>query len=115
MMTVKHAAFRRVLARGKQLYGEVEVHVDHPMASRLLAYFRKEDNGKLQLVFVMREPEDGASVAGVAEDSFVATAEDVTERMFSGPNHSAGEDRHVFGRQIASVGEVREALERHLG
>lgn len=113
MLTVKHAAFRRVLERGRQLYGEVEVHTDHPLGSRLLAYFRKEDNGKLQLVFVMREnPESGA---GGGEDGFAVATEDVTERMFSGPNHSAGEDRHVFGRQIASVDEVREALERHLG
>ncbi|MEK0314370.1 hypothetical protein [Cohnella sp. 56] len=112
MLTVRNAAFRRVLARGAQLYGEVEVLTDHPRASRLLAYFRKEEDGRLQLVRIMREDADPA--ADAAEGGAFTAVADVTELMFSGPDHAAGEDRHVFGRQIAAIGEVREALERHL-
>lgn len=116
MLTVRNAAFRRVLARGAQLYGEVEVLTDHPRAPRLLAYFRKEDDGRLQLVRVMKEDSYlEPSVLGVVELPVYAATEDVTELMFSGPDHAAGEDRHVFGRQIAAIGEVREALEKALG
>ncbi|SFB39914.1 hypothetical protein SAMN05216312_10798 [Cohnella sp. OV330] len=115
MLTVRHAAFRRVLARGRQLYGEVEVHTDLARAPRLLAYFRKEDDGRLQLVRVMKEDsylEPG--VIGVVDLPVYAATEDVTEQLFSGPDHAAGEDRHVFGRQIVAIGEVRQALEQAL-
>lgn len=110
MLTVRRAAFRRVLARGAQLYGEVEVDTDFPRAARLLAYFRKEDDGRLQLVRVMRDE----AADGEPEDAVFASQTDVTELLFSGPDHAAGADRHVFGRQIAAIDEVRMALERHL-
>ncbi|GIO12551.1 hypothetical protein J19TS2_21060 [Cohnella xylanilytica] len=112
MMTIRHAAFRRILDRGSGRYAEVEVETDHSRSPHLLAYFRSEGGGRYQLVRVIAN--DADTEADWFDNSLHSAYEDVTTRMFAGPNHGAAEDRVEFGRRLVEYGDIREQLDRHL-
>lgn len=108
MITIRDASFRQVLERGGRRYAEVEVETDLRSSPRLLTYFRKEGNGRYQLVRVIAEE------ARAEEDGLYSEAEDAASQMFAGPSHSGEEDRAQFGRRIVEYGDIRRQLDHHL-
>jgi hypothetical protein len=110
MLTVRQAAFRRVLEQGGETYAEVEVFTDNPRDPGLLAYFRAGSKD-YQLVRVMKNEAD--TEVDWYDNNLHDALEDVTITMFSGPSH-AGEDRNAFAERILVYDGIRETLERNL-
>lgn len=108
MITIRDASFRQVLERGGRRYAEVEVETDLRSSPRLLTYFRKEGNGRYQLVRVIAEE------THAEEGGLYSAAEEAAAQMFAGPSHSGEEDRAQFGRRIVEFGDIREQLDHHL-
>jgi hypothetical protein len=112
MLTIRRASFRRVLERGSQRYAEIEVETDAARAPRLLAYFRREGNGRYQLVRVIANDADAET--DWFDNSLHAAYEDVTAQMFAGPSHGGAEDRVQFGRRLLEYGDLQRQLDIHL-
>jgi len=113
MMTIRRASFRQVLERGGRRYAEVEVETDRRASPRLLAYFRREGNGRYQLVRVIAGEED-SEPEGMGSGLHSAAEADIASQLFGGPGHGGEEDRAHFGHRIIEFGDIREQLDRHL-
>ncbi|MBB6633867.1 hypothetical protein [Cohnella thailandensis] len=114
MITIRNAEFRRILDRGGQRFAEVELDTNQASAPHLLAYFRKEGNGRYQLVRVIA---DDAKAKSDTDEPYVgafADTLDVTSLLFAGPDHGALEDRIAFGYQILDFGDIRSQLDSQL-
>lgn len=113
MMTIRHASFRQVLERGGRRYAEVEVETDRRASPRLLAYFRREGNGRYQLVRLIAGEEDTES-DGMESGLHLTAEADVASQLFGGPSHAGEEDRAQFGHRIVEFGDIRDQLDRNL-
>lgn len=113
MLTIRDARFRQVLERGGRRYAEVEVETDRRHSPRLLAYFRREGNGRYQLVRVIAGADQPEEEAGSGE-LYAAADNDLAAQMFSGPGHGGEEDRAQFGRRIVDFGDIRGQLDHYL-
>ncbi|RUS47601.1 hypothetical protein [Cohnella sp. AR92] len=113
MITIRNAEFRRILDRGGQRFAEIELDTDQASTPRLLAYFRKEGNGRYQLVRIMADD----SARETEKESYAhsyADGSDVTSLLFAGPSHGGTEDRVQFGYQILDFGDIRRQLDNQL-
>ncbi|RED64078.1 hypothetical protein [Cohnella lupini] len=111
-MKVREAQFRRVLDRGGQPFGEVEVSTDHPRDPQMLAYFRATSDSEYALVNLISN--DADYEVDWFDNSLHSAFEDVTKPLFSSPDHMSVNDRDEFAAQILAYPGIAEALDRNL-
>jgi hypothetical protein len=112
MLTVMQASCRGIREWDGRRLAEVEVRTDDPGAPELLAYFRKGPRG-YQLVRVLAN--DARTEVDWYDNNLHEAFRDVTTQWFSGPSHSAPNNRGAFAEQVLNAPGVRPELDLLFG